>query len=76
MKCNECDQSYIRLDESCSWHARCNLLGTSYHICECIRENMCGEDTDCNDQEAPDWDCDLGQDNRYCKHYQADILRR
>lgn len=72
MKCNKCGQSYTRLDETCRWKAVCNLLGTARDIGQCKLEGKCSEDTACNDQDEPEWDCDLGQENRYCKHYQAE----
>lgn len=66
MKCKDCEQSYVYLDESCSWFARCNLLGTACGIGTCDGDNGCSGD--CIDREPPKWDCDLGQENHYCIH--------
>ena len=67
MKCNQCGKSSTYLDTSCAWYARCDLLGSAHLIGECLgEENGCYY---CGDEEAPAWDCDLGQSNRYCIHH-------
>lgn len=65
MKCNQCGKSSTYLDTSCCWLARCDHLGTAVFIRECAG-CAAGE---CEDQEPPVWDCDLGQDNQYCIHH-------
>lgn len=67
MKCKDCEQSYVRLDESCTWMAMCNRLGSGNMIGVCNGDSGCNGD--CEDREPPEWDCDLGQDNQYCVHY-------
>lgn len=71
MKCKDCIQSYVHLDTSCCWTAQCNLLGSAQGIGDCKMGANCNEDTDCDDQDPPEWDCDLGQSNRYCIHHAA-----
>lgn len=73
MKCKDCGQSYVKLGETCYWTAQCNLLGSAVGIGDCKMGGSCNEDTDCSDQEAPEWDCDLGQSNKYCIHNQIKI---
>lgn len=69
MKCKDCGQSYVKLGETCSWAAQCNLLGSSFGIGDCVMGGVCNEGADCDDQEPPKWDCDLGQSNKYCIHH-------
>lgn len=64
MKCKNCGHSYAYLDESCNWFARRNVLGTACGIGMCDGDMDCSGD--CIEREAPKWDCDLGQNNRYC----------
>lgn len=65
MKCNQCGKSNTYLDTSCCWLARCDHLGAAAVIRECAG---C-EAGECDDQEPPAWDRDLGQDNQYCIHH-------
>ena len=67
MKCKDCEQSYVRLDESCTWMAMCNLLNTGHSIGLCDGDSGCSGD--CEDREPPEWDRDLGQSNQYCIHH-------
>ncbi len=68
MKCNQCMKSSIYLDTSCCWQAKCDHLGTAKVVGMCAG---CGGDitAECDDQEPPTWDCDLGQHNQYCIHH-------
>lgn len=54
--CKKCLKSYVYYDSACVWFARCDLLGSSIKISDYT------EDED----EAPDWEEDLGQSNPYC----------
>lgn len=70
MKCKDCGKSFAYLDTSCSWSAKCDLLGTAQVIGDCYGgdgESMCN----CSDQKPPDWDCDLGKHNANCPYHES-----
>lgn len=68
MKCNQCGKSSTYMDTSCCWLARCDHLGSATVIQECF--GCAGAiAAECEGQEPPTWDCDLGQGNQYCIHY-------
>lgn len=58
MKCNKCRYSSTRYDVGiCAWTACCSSLGTSKTVSDYTED----------EENAPEWDEDLGQSNSYCQ---------